>query len=220
MLRVASDATYTQRLLLALEQEAEGQPGSPLRPRLDSAFGAPAHARAGSSSSAGDLTDSPGDAPAKGSDAVERKPSLSKSPFDSSPAELVAVAAPPAPHHQRFVSEATTEASELASPQMTSPQMTGKTSGGGAHGGGPRRGRAPFGRQLSVMFWRTFVDIGALCAALCWLPGVEAAGIAGGPSCCACPRRLAHPDLPAPPAPPPPQCATPRCCCCTRWWRW
>jgi hypothetical protein len=204
MLRVASDAAAIRHLLQTLALEPEGQPGSP-----------PAAKR--SASRAGLLAA----AAVGGNGATEDgEGGLRPSPFDTSLGKLSPGLADAANGRSSGLSPSSSEASDLA----------GAASGGGgvAKPGAalpPRRRKASFGRQVSVMFWRTLVDIGEpplarfphpsrCCSALLRRTGGSCM------PCCpwACSRtptsassrllsRL-------------PQCATRRCCCFTRWLRW
>lgn len=163
MLRIASDAASIKHLLLALAQEEEPQPGSPPRSmsagRTSGPFAAAAptaaHERQPSSSS---------DEGSK----LGGAPSISNSPFDASPAAPLSAGLAPAPlspapgadvHARRTSHTTDTEASQDVAAAAAATAAAADQAGGVALRQARRR-KAPVGRQLSVMFWRTFIDIG------------------------------------------------------------
>ncbi|KAL4857919.1 ATP-binding cassette sub-family G member 2 [Chlorella vulgaris] len=143
MLKVASDAAAIRHLLQTLELEgATDQHGSPQPPKHSSSrtsLLATAAVGGGGGSVGGGDSD----------EGEEEGGKLGSSLLDRSPFEGAAAGVPLAPGLSKQPSSGS--GSELAAP-LASP---------GAGGGAAPRGRrkAAFGRQLSVMFWRSFVDI-------------------------------------------------------------
>jgi ABC-type multidrug transport system permease subunit len=138
MLKVASDAADTQRLLECLAQEAEQAGGKPgVSPFAAADAG---HRRTASAASS--------------QGGSEARQSIGKSPFES-PASVPEGLPLPGTHRHRLSTGGSSDMSEVL----------GHTTAGGAGAAAPpqqhhrRRGKAPVGRQLSVLFWRTFIDI-------------------------------------------------------------
>ncbi|KAL4457602.1 hypothetical protein ABPG75_012467 [Micractinium tetrahymenae] len=166
MLRIASDAPSIRHLLQALDQEGHAEPGSP--PRAKSAASTLSPLPAGGSSYGGSEG---GDGASPGSDSgfpngcsgIGRDLSISKSPFAQPAAQAAAAQAGPpvrlAHPAQRMTSS--------TSSQETDADAAGADQGGGGKGAPsaapsgrqPHRRKARYGRQLSVMFWRTLTDI-------------------------------------------------------------
>jgi hypothetical protein len=153
MLKVASDAAAIRHLLQTLELEgATGPHGSPQPPKHSSSrtslLATAAVGGGGGNVGGGD------------SDEGEHEGGkLGSSLLDRSPFEGAAAGVSLAPGLSKQPSSGC--GSELAAP-LASP--------GGGGGAAPRgRRKAAFGRQLSVMFWRSFVDIGEGVCRVGWV---------------------------------------------------